>query len=106
MTLYQKVVSKNGKVTYKEYTNEVSLDLDNKQMLMLAATIGTCCLIGLEQHLPNHSALSRKIRDVENSIMSLSSLCGTELDSEMITVGTGAWGAAMEYLADHVNVND
>lgn len=84
----------------------VHIEMDNKQILTLAATIGTCVLIGLEQHLPPHAALARKIRSVESSLQGLGALTGTLLDDKMIDIGTNAWGKAMEYVAKHIKEAD
>ena len=104
MELYVQKVSAKGKVSYEQYKEQpLVVDMDNKQVLTLAATIATCCLIGLEQHLPAHAALARKVKELEKSITALAHLSGKELSPEMVDIGTGAWGAAMKHVAARMN---
>ena len=104
---YTKEVTSGGKVKYVPVdVKEFTIELSNQQVMSLAATIAVCCLIGLEENTPDHSLRSRLIKEIESSITNLTKLHGSQLDDAMVQVGIGAWGAAMEYLADHVNVND
>lgn len=80
----------------------IKVEMTDNQILSLAATIATCCLVGLEQHLPEHKAMARKIRDLEKAIMGLANLTGQQLDDKMVDIGTGAWGSAMRWVAKRV----
>ena len=80
----------------------ISIELSDNQVLTLASTIAVCCLIGLEQHLPAHKALSRNIRDVETAIGKLAKLAQGKLDDKLVEIDTQAWGKAMEYISEHI----
>lgn len=83
-------------------TKIVKVEMTDNQVLSLAATIATCCLVGLEQHLPAHKAMARKIQDLEKAIIGLSNLNGQQLDEKMVDIGTGAWGSAMRWVSKRV----
>ena len=103
--LYTKEVSNGGKVSYVPYiqpTQKVSMYLSDNQVLTLASTIAVCCLIGLEQHLPAHKALSRNIREVETAIGKLAKLAQGKLDDQLVSIGTQAWDKTMEYISERV----
>lgn len=105
MQLYTQHISPAGKKSYKEYhpaTTTSELELDNKQIATLAGTLGTCMLVGLERHLPEHSALSRRIRGSEDSLRALASLAGCELDNRIVDAAVIAWGAAMHRLVEEL----
>lgn len=80
----------------------VQIEMTDDQVLSLAATIATCCLVALEQHMPAHKAMARKIQDLEKAIMGLANLTGQQLDDKMVDIGTGAWGPAMRWVAKRV----
>lgn len=100
MELYSRKVSEKGKVSYVPYQRITEIHLNNKQLLTLVATITTCLMIGFEQELKEHSAVGRKIREVENSIQSLSKLIGTSLDAEMVDIGIDVWQEMLVMIAD------
>ena len=78
------------------------IEMDNEELLTLAASIAICCLAGLERHMPNHSALGRKVRAVEEAIASLASLNAAKLPEDMLVLGTRAWGHTMKYVANNI----
>ncbi len=84
---------------------KVDIELTDNQVLTLAGTIGTCMLIGLEQHLPPHKALARKIQAVEKAIAGLYGLIGEPVDGPMIDIGARCWGAAMKELAKELEAS-
>lgn len=101
---YTKEVTSGGKVKYVPVEPSVyHIELDDGQYMTLAATIATCILIGMEQHLPSHTLKARKIIELEASIAELAKLDGSVIDDDMMEIGTGAWAAAVDYLARHVN---
>lgn len=101
---YTKEVTSGGKVKYVPVEpKELRMELDDGQYMTLAATIATCILIGMEQHLPSHTLKARKIIELEASIAELAKLNGSVIDDDMMEIGTGAWAAAVDYLAQHVN---
>ena len=102
MKLYTQHISAGGKKTYHEYhpaTVTTEMELDNKQIATLAGTIGTCMLMGLERHLPEHALLSRRIKATETALQQLASTAGTQLDNRIVDAAVVAWGAAMQTLA-------
>lgn len=103
MTLYEKIVSPNGKVTYREHNNSVRADIeiDDLQINTLVATIAICWLKAMSTQLgevKKGSALSVRIKAVEESISKLASLSAGKMDDKMVDAGTIAWGAALKRL--------
>lgn len=78
------------------------IEMDNEEVLTLAATVATCILMGLEQHLPPHSALGSRIKKVEDAIAGLAGLNAKRLQPEMLDLGTKAWGHAMQYVGNNI----
>ncbi len=69
--------------------------MNDRQLITLVATIGTCCLVSLERTIPEHTRKARAIRKVEESIKELASLTGCIVSKETVDVGLKAWNAAM-----------
>lgn len=78
------------------------IEMDNEQLLTLAASIAICCLAGLEQHMPHHSALGRKVKAVEEAIAGLAALNASKLPEDVLVLGTRAWGHTMKYVANNI----
>lgn len=76
--------------------------ISQKQLVTLAATIGTCCLMGIEKTQPAHSVTARKVKATHEAIAALAKLTSEPLTEEMMAVGVGAWNAAMDYVAAHI----
>jgi hypothetical protein len=80
----------------------IKIEIDDKQIVTLAASIGVSMLIGLESQLKEHSAIKRKVLALESAISDLARLSGSTIDAEVLEVGIGAWGAAVKYLQKHL----
>lgn len=78
------------------------LTLSDAQLATIAATLGTCILIGLERHMPPHDFVARHIRKVETSIQDLAKITGVQLDQRIRDAATRAWGAAMKTLEEEL----
>ncbi len=78
------------------------LTLTNAQLATIAATLGTCVLMGLERHMPPHAAVARRIKKVEGSIQDLAAITGVKLEQHMLDAATKAWGAAMKTLEEEL----
>jgi hypothetical protein len=104
MQLYEKVVSKGGKVSYREHkrATRVELDLTNAEVCSMVATIGICCLHGFENHLPEHTAISRRTRVLEQAIGDVCGLNRHDLSAKHIDAATQAWSAAMITMQEHL----
>lgn len=53
MTLYEKHISANGKVTYKEHTTSIrsDIEIDDRQINTLVSTIAICWLNAMSKQL-------------------------------------------------------
>ena len=104
MQLYERVVSKGGKVSYREHrrATRVDLELSNAEICSMIATIGICCLHGFESHMPEHSTISRKARALEIAIGDVCSLNRHDLSDRCIDAATHAWGAAMRAMQERL----
>jgi len=78
------------------------IEMDNSQLLTLAAAISISCLAGLERHMPDKSAIAGRIRKVEDALAHLAALNGAKLSEEMLVLGTRAWGHTMKYVAHNI----
>lgn len=78
------------------------IEMTNEELITLAATVGTCVLVGLEQHMPAHSALSVRIKKLEDAIAGVAGLNAKKLQPEMLEIGTRAWGKAMAYVGNNI----
>ena len=78
------------------------IEMDNEELITLAATVGTCLLMGLEKHMPSHSALASRIKKLEDAIAGVAGLNAKKLQPAMLDVGTRAWGHAMKYVANNI----
>ena len=100
MTLYEKVTSKGGKISYLPYERKAKVDMEltNAEVCSLVAALGICCLHGFENHLPEHSAISRRVRALEVAIGDVAGLNYHELSKTHLDAATHAWGAAVQRL--------
>lgn len=103
MDLYTKEVSPKGKITYKPYmppTNRIEMELTNAEVCSMVAALGICCLYGFEAHLPDHSAISRKVRALEVAIGDVAALNRDSLSEKHMDAVQQAWGAALVKLQE------
>lgn len=103
MTLYEKVISKNGKVTYREHTTSIRADIeiDDLQINTLVSTIAICWLHAMSKQLSDAkkgSALATRIKAVEEAVTKMAKLASGKMDEKMVDAGTIAWGAALQRL--------
>ena len=101
---YIRKVSPKGKVTYEPYVRptRVDLELTNAEICSMVATIGICCLHGFEAHMPEHTAISRKARALEQAIGDVCSLNRADLSEKHLDAATQAWGAAMRTMLEEL----
>ena len=103
MNLYEKHVSPNGKVTYKEHTisRRVDVEIDDLQINALVSTIAICWLHAMSKQLSDTkkgSALATRIKAVEEAVTKMAKLASGKIDEKMVDAGTIAWGAALQRL--------
>lgn len=105
MELYVKEVSKGGKVSYKPYIRptQIDMELTNAEVCSMVAALGICCLHGFEDHLPEHSVISRKTRALETAIGDVARLNKDALTQKHLEAVTHAWGAAVERLGQELS---
>ena len=96
MQLYER--KQAGKsVRYIEHVPEkINMpDIEQAQVVTLLATLSLSMLISVEEQLPPHATLVRKIRKVEEAIKDLATLNCAPLDDQLVDVGVDAWNAAI-----------
>lgn len=104
MELFEKVVSKGGKISYRKHEPaplRVDIEIDDMQVNTLVSTIAVCWLQAMEQQLFNikkGSALATRIKAVEDAVSKMASLAAGKMDNKMVDAGTVAWGKALETL--------
>lgn len=80
----------------------VKINMDQRQLVTVAVTIGMCTIVSLEKAAPPHSAFARKAKKVEDAIADLAKLVSSEIDFETSDLGVKAWTLAMNYLAKNI----
>lgn len=104
MELFEKVVSKGGKISYLKHEPaplRVDIEIDDLQVNTLVSTIAICWLKAMATQLgtiKKGSALARGIDSVEGAIGKLATLAAGKMDDKMVDAGTVAWGKALETL--------
>jgi len=110
MQLYEKI--QVGKTTrYREYVPEprktrVEMELDNAEVCSIVASIGICCLYGMEQHLPEHSVIARRTTALEKAIGDVAALNAGKLSERHLEAATQAWSAAMITLQSELQAGE
>lgn len=98
MTLYEKIISPKGKVTYREYRADSAaldkLEINNREVVTLFSVFTVSWLKSIQEQIPAHMAIARGIKRVEDSVVQLAGLVACKLDSDVVDVGVEAWNAA------------
>lgn len=100
MTLYERILSPSGRVTYREHIPQAGPDLradefDTAELLTWAISIGMTQLMILRKQLPEHARNARKIKAVEDAIYDLAAGHGKPLSDEMVDYVIGCWNRTM-----------
>ena len=100
--LYEQIISANGRITYKPHVPpHVSMpEIEQAEMVTLLSTLTLSMLMSIEDQLPPHKTLARKIRDVETAIQELARLNYAPLSDDLINVGTQAWNGAIRAMQE------
>jgi len=93
MTLYEK--QPNGR--YKEHVPKpINMpEIDTEQVVTLLSALTISMLISVEDQLPRHAALARRVQGVEEAVKKLALLNGAALDPKLIDAGVAAWNGAI-----------
>lgn len=96
MQLYEKIMQ-GKKTTYREYTPKpIKMpEIEQSQVVTLLYTLSISMLMSVREQLPPHAAMARKVKAVEEAIVSLSKLNAEPMDEDLVTVGVEAWNAAI-----------
>ena len=99
MQLYEKTISKGGKVVYKPYTPPsqapVVMNINDREALTIVASLGMMLIMLFERHFPPHQRNARKIKAVEDAIFNLYAGSGEKLDPEISDWVCRAWDETM-----------
>lgn len=86
----------NGPVDY--------YNLNEKQALTAAGSLGVVLLTLFERHVPPHKLVARKIAAVEKAILDLYKGTGQEIDDEVADAICRAWDKAMNLIASEEGI--
>ena len=99
MQLYEKTISKGGKVVYKPYTPPsqapVVMNINDREALTIVASLGMMLIMLFERHFPPHQRNARKIKAVEDAIFNLYAGSGEKLDPALVDWVLSCWDETM-----------
>jgi hypothetical protein len=96
MTLYTKETTAGGKVRYVPYQPEhEDIELDDNEILAIAATIGIALMIQYQQQIPAHKRNARKVMALENAIADLFQYGQKEISHSIVTYAMDCWNLAV-----------
>lgn len=79
-------------------------NLNEKQALTAAGSLGVVLLSLFERHVPPHKLVARKIVAVEKAILDLYKGTGQEIDDEVADAICRAWDKAMNLIASEEGI--
>ena len=108
--LYEKVM-KGRRTTYVPYSpvtdaTVVEFDLNEAQCLTAAGALGVTLLNIFERHIPAHKRNARKIKAVQDAVLSLYAGSGQAIDVRLADVICKSWDQTFKQFADGVVVPD
>lgn len=98
--LYRRVISTSGRVRYVPHypaddAPPAMHNINDRQALTIAASLGCALLIIFERHFPPHMRNARKIKAVEKAIIDLYHGSGEALDPEISEWVCKCWDETM-----------
>lgn len=97
--LYRKII-KGGRVTYKVYEPEAEqidiLNFTDEQFVTVAGALGMTLLMVAERHFPPHKLIARKVKAVNEAIISLYNNTGHKLNDGFAEYIVEAWNKTMK----------
>lgn len=99
MQLYEKSISKGGKVVYKPYTPPsqapVVMNINDREALTIVASLGMMLIMLFERHIPSHTRNMRKIKTAEKALFQLFDGTGEKLDPALVDWVLSCWDETM-----------
>lgn len=111
--LYEKHVSANGKVSYKEYVaqeepkKEVkNSEFEPEQIITMVGTMGICLIESISRLLPSHTRISREVTKANQALLTLFRNTGQPLDPVTVEWCVDCWNETMRRISEGVPTND
>lgn len=105
--LFERTTSPGGKVSYRPFTpvkeEPTVIEMTDTQMLTCAAALGVTLLTLYERCLPPHKRIARKVKAVEDAVISLYAGVGEKVDHETLEWFAKMWDSTMRN-AEHGEV--
>jgi len=96
MQLYERHISKKGKVSYTPYQPETNdKDITEEEALTLCGALGITMLANYSKLVPEHKRVAKKIKAVELAIIDLFRGTGKPVNDEMCNYAMECWNLAM-----------
>lgn len=95
--LYEKHISANGKVSYREYNPETlpDMQIESDELIAVFSGIAISMLLSLSEQLPEHSKVAREAQRFTEAIARFGRTTGNKLDENMMAIGVKAWQASV-----------
>lgn len=101
MKLYKRI--QVGKATrYIEHVPApvIMPEIGQAQVVTLLSALTISMLISVEEQLPPHATLVRRIKKVEEAVKELAQLNAAPLDEHLVEVGVCAWNGAIKAMQE------
>lgn len=104
MQLYEKIVSKGGKTSYRPYVppDNSMMDIPQDQVITLLTTLTISMLMSVSNQMPDHAKAAREIRKVEQSVLGLAKLNAAPLDEQLVNIGIACWNSAIRTMQERL----
>ena len=104
MQLYEKVISKGGKTSYRPYTppNNSMLEIPQEQVVTLLTTLTVSMLMSVSGQMPDHARAAREIKGVEQAVVKLAKLNAEPLDDHLVNIGVACWNSAIRTMQEQL----
>lgn len=96
MQLYERIMQ-GKKTTYREHIpKKIEMpEIEQNQVTTLLYALSISMLMSVREQLPAHALVARKVKAVEDAIVSLSAITAVPMDEDLVTVGVQAWNGAI-----------
>lgn len=106
MQLYQKIVSPAGRVSYQEYTEDLSLNISmtESEVVNAVAGLAVCAIYDFQQLVPRNSFTDNRIKAVRESVLKMFKGTGTFRSDDVIAHVCRVWTKTLAVLDGEVKL--